>query len=66
MRRLQHSPEYRKAVGKLVHMIEERATPKRVDGMEASGGMLSELVDKWAQSINVPIGNFAGGPTANL
>jgi hypothetical protein len=60
------SKDYRGAVRKLGDIIESRATPKQVDGLGATGRMLAELVDQWAQKINVPIGNFAGNSAAAL
>jgi hypothetical protein len=55
-----HTKEYRAAVRAFVEMIQARAKPKQVDATLATGALLADLIEKWADNINVPIGNFMG------
>jgi len=64
--RSQLSGGYLAAVTKLIHVIEMKASSKKVDGVIANGGLLAQLIEKWADSINVPIGSFMGNSAAAL
>jgi hypothetical protein len=66
MPRSQHSPEYKAALQKFVLMLQVRATSKLISGASATGSMLANMIEKWTDSINVPIGNFMGNSAAAL
>ena len=59
-------PEYLKAVKALLDHILVLADPKKIGKLQMTGPALANLVEKWTENMNIPIGSYRSNSAEEL
>ena len=59
-------PKYLQAVNELAEELKRLAEPKRIGKLRLTGSALAEMVERWTESMNVPIANYRSNSAEEL
>ena len=59
-------PKYLQAVRELAEELKRLAEPKKIGKLRLTGSALAEMVERWTESMNVPIANYRSNSAEEL